>query len=103
MDDYYLNLLSWGRNNVLAVALGGCVYLWDESTGQIQHLLSLNEQEIVTSVAWNDDNNIAVGTSANDVQLWDAKALKMVRSQWLRCCIPVPTYADWCLFIDTFS
>ncbi|POM73097.1 Cell division cycle protein, partial [Phytophthora palmivora] len=25
MNDYYLNLLSWGANNILAVALGQCV------------------------------------------------------------------------------
>ena len=61
MDDYYLNLLSWGRNNVLAVALGGAVYLWNASTTQIQHLVSVDEQEIITSVAWGDGDQIAVG------------------------------------------
>lgn len=80
VDDYYLNLLSWGQNNVLAVALGGCVYLWHASTGQIQHLVSIDEQEIITSVAWGNGDQLAVGTSANDVQLWDASALKMTRS-----------------------
>jgi len=29
MDDYYLNLLSWSDQNVMAVALGQTVYLWD--------------------------------------------------------------------------
>ena len=30
LDDYYLNLLSWSQSsNVLAVALGSSVYLWD--------------------------------------------------------------------------
>ena len=28
LDDYYLNLLDWGKNNVLAVALGDSIYLW---------------------------------------------------------------------------
>ena len=42
VDDYYLNLVSWGMNNILAVALGQCVYLWDASTGGIEHLLTLD-------------------------------------------------------------
>ena len=53
VDDYYLNLVSWGENNVLAVALGQCVYLWEAETGNIRHLLTLrNEDDFVTSVAW---------------------------------------------------
>jgi len=27
MNDYYLNLLDWGKNGVLAVCLGNSVYL----------------------------------------------------------------------------
>ncbi len=30
-DDYYLNLLDWGANNILAVALGGSCYLLDKN------------------------------------------------------------------------
>jgi hypothetical protein len=40
-DDYYLNLLSWGPNNILAVALGPVVYLWDPTTGQINDIPAL--------------------------------------------------------------
>lgn len=29
VDDYYLNLLDWNSNNVLAAALGPTVYLWN--------------------------------------------------------------------------
>lgn len=38
MDDYYLNLLDWNSQNVLAVALGRTVYLWNSSTGSIEHV-----------------------------------------------------------------
>ena len=75
VDDYYLNLVSWGENNVLAVALGQCVYLWEAETGNIRHLLTLrNDDDFVTSVAWatmrGNTNYIAVGTNHNAVQLW---------------------------------
>lgn len=34
-DDYYLNLLDWSSQNVLAVGLGTAVYLWNASTCQV--------------------------------------------------------------------
>ncbi len=30
LDDYYLNLLGWNSQNVLSIALGSSVYLWNE-------------------------------------------------------------------------
>lgn len=55
VDDYYLNLLSWSRGNVLSVALGQSVYLWNAVTGAIDHLLTLDgRDDYVTSVSWMD-------------------------------------------------
>ena len=34
-DDFYLNLLEWSRQNVLAVGLGTSVYLWSASTAEV--------------------------------------------------------------------
>lgn len=43
MDDYYLNVLDWGATNLLAIALGGCVYLWDAASGNIEELCETAE------------------------------------------------------------
>lgn len=85
VDDYYLNLVSWGENNILAVALGQCVYLWEADTGNIRHLLQLrDDDDFVTSVSWVRDkanqNYIAIGTNHNAVQLWDAEAERRLRT-----------------------
>ena len=85
VDDYYLNLISWGKDNILAVALGQCVYLWNATTGDIQHLLTLSgEEDFVTSVRWADlpghTNYLAVGTNDGPVQLWDGVAMKKIRT-----------------------
>jgi cell division cycle protein 20 (cofactor of APC complex) len=85
VDDYYLNLISWGKNNVLAVALGQCLYLWDATTGNINHLLTLDgPEDYVTSVSWaNTDGHthyIAVGTNDSAVQLWDSESGQKVRT-----------------------
>jgi len=84
VDDYYLNLVSWGSSNKLAVALGQCVYLWHAATGEIDHLLSLSEDDdYVTSVTWcnnkGDTNYLAVGTNKAPIQIWDTHELKLMR------------------------
>ena len=37
VNDYYLNLLDWSTNNLLAVALGAHVYLWNAENGILKH------------------------------------------------------------------
>ncbi|KAK9282732.1 hypothetical protein L1049_010952 [Liquidambar formosana] len=34
-DDFYLNLVDWSSQNVLAVGLGTCVYLWTASNSKV--------------------------------------------------------------------
>ncbi len=34
-DDFYLNLVDWSAQNVLAVGLGTCVYLWSACTSKV--------------------------------------------------------------------
>ena len=53
LDDYYLNLLDWSSTNVLGVALGDSIYLWNASDGSIQQLMQTQgEQSHVTSLSW---------------------------------------------------
>lgn len=82
MDDYYLNLLDWSSQNMLAVCLGSSVYLWNASTGDIQQLTEMeNNEEYVSSLAWiKEGNHLAVGTSTSEVQLWDVTKQKKLRS-----------------------
>ncbi|XP_038074664.1 cell division cycle protein 20 homolog [Patiria miniata] len=82
LDDYYLNLIDWSLHNHLAVALGNNVYLWDASSGSINHLMQLEgEEDYVCSVSWVQEGNfLGVGTSNGDVQLWDVAATKRLRN-----------------------
>jgi len=85
VEDYYLNLLDWSSRNEIAVALGEAVYLWNAESSEIKHLMTCpqadenNPTSIITSLSWTaDGNNIAIGTSNNDVQIWDAnRAVKL--------------------------
>ena len=54
-DDYYLNLIDWSSNNVLAVGLGSCVYTWSAHTSEVKKLCDLADQpspDSITSIAW---------------------------------------------------
>ena len=37
-DDFYLNLVDWSSQNVLAVGLGTCVYLWSACTSKVSEM-----------------------------------------------------------------
>lgn len=39
-DDFYLNLVDWSSNNVLAVGLGNCVYLWNACSSKVGFFFS---------------------------------------------------------------
>ena len=84
-DDFYLNLMDWSSQNVLAVGLGHKVYLWSACTSQVTLLCDLaNEDETITSVNWAPrGTHVAVGTNTGDIQLWDSikgQKLRTLRS-----------------------
>lgn len=65
-----MNLVDWSANNVLAVALGSSVYLWNADSGTIDQLLELEGADYVCSLSWMQEGNlIAVGTSLGGVQV----------------------------------
>ncbi|KAL5724587.1 hypothetical protein ACHQM5_007827 [Ranunculus cassubicifolius] len=86
LDDYYLNLLDWGSTNVLAIALGNTVYLWDASDSTTSELLTVDEEDgPVTSVNWAPDGrHLGVGLNSSEVQLWDTLSNRRLRT--LRGC-----------------
>ena len=54
INDYYLNLLDWGKKNLLAVCLGEGAFVWNASTQEgHQFFTSENPLMIPTSVAWS--------------------------------------------------
>ena len=82
LDDYYLNLLDWSTTNVLGVALGSAVYLWNARDGTIDQLMETpDENSHITSLSWIEQGNyMAIGTSDHKVQIWDVEKHKQVRS-----------------------
>lgn len=80
-DDFYLNLVDWGHQDILAVGLGDSVYLWDGSTQSVDRLCNLPNRDKVTSINWiGSGTHLAIGTSKGLVEIWDATKIKNVRT-----------------------
>ncbi|KFK25616.1 hypothetical protein AALP_AA8G137800 [Arabis alpina] len=80
-DDFYLNVVDWSSQNVLAVGLGTCVYLWTASNSKVTKLCDLGPNDSVCSVQWTREGSyISVGTSHGQVQVWDGTQCKRVRT-----------------------
>lgn len=80
INDWYLNLVSWNSANILSVALNNCVYLWDATSGDIKCLLQAPENEYVSAISWiQEGSQLAVGTSLNMVEIWDAETQTRLR------------------------
>jgi cell division cycle protein 20 (cofactor of APC complex) len=85
-DDFYLNLMSWSKNNVLAIALGSIVYLYNAGTHTNQVLADVRDFKTddnqVASVKWctmqGQLHYLAVGTKYA-VHIFDARSLQRVR------------------------
>ena len=80
VDDYYLNLLEWGKSNILAVALGPEIYLWNGESSETSLLMSIvkdnntiiNNNNIITSLSWmNNGICLGVGLPNGHIELWD--------------------------------
>ncbi|KAG4972968.1 hypothetical protein AAZX31_11G027100 [Glycine max] len=80
-DDFYLNLVDWSSNNVLAVALETSVYLWNASSSKVTKLCDLGIDNSVCSVGWAPlGTYLAVGSNSGKVQIWDVSQGKSIRT-----------------------
>ncbi|KAM0831521.1 hypothetical protein ACQ4PT_065481 [Festuca glaucescens] len=82
VDDYYLNLMDWGSSNLLSIALGDTMYLWDASSGSTSQLVTVDEDSgPITSVSWAPDGrHLAIGLNSSDIQLWDTRSSRLLRT-----------------------
>ncbi|KAK1409241.1 hypothetical protein QVD17_35767 [Tagetes erecta] len=80
-DDFYTNIIDWGKNNILAVALGQELYFWNpvnEDTRRVLKTESLNDHP--SSISWSQDGNtLAVGLARSHIQLFDSQTCKPIR------------------------
>ena len=81
IDDFYLNLLDWGKENIIAVALSDEIYLWNDNNSKTSLLMKYENNENNSSMRGNNiisslsfmNNGIALGIGLPDgnIQIWD--------------------------------
>ena len=78
VDDYYLNILDWGKENIIAVALSNEIYLWNNDNFQTSLLMTYENKNnddmnnYITSLSWmNNGICLGVGLPNGTIQLWD--------------------------------
>ena len=89
IDDYYLNLLDWGKENIIAVALSDEIYLWNDTKAKASLLMtytnnnSISEDisnNIITSLSWMENGiNLGIGLPDGIIQLWDINKKIIIR------------------------
>ncbi|KAJ3411245.1 ubiquitin-protein transferase activating protein [Chytridiales sp. JEL 0842] len=88
VDDYYLNLLDWSTENLVAVALEDTVYVWNATTGAVTDFCKLDETgdgstapSSISSLQWSSDgSHLAIGTGRGNTQIWDLESAIKVRT-----------------------
>jgi len=80
-DDYYLNLLDWSSENVVAVGLGRTVFLWNAESAEVTELMHTDDpEEYICSVSWTKDSKfLAIGVSSGEIGIWDCSACRKLR------------------------
>ncbi|NXX80361.1 CD20B protein, partial [Urocolius indicus] len=81
-DDYYLNILDWSLENLIALAVGPAARIWNGSSLQAIENIDLNSSyKYISSLAWIKEGTcLAIGTSDGEVQLWDIETKKRLRN-----------------------
>ncbi|XP_057453599.1 cell division cycle 20.2, cofactor of APC complex-like [Lotus japonicus] len=84
VNDFNLNLLDWGCCDVLALALGNTVYLWNDYDKSTSELVTVDDESgPITSVSWAPDGrHLAIGLNNSLVQLWDSTTSRRLRTIW---------------------
>ena len=81
VDDFYLNLLDWGKENIIAVALSDELYLWNDNNAKSSLLMTYecnnttSEDSFInniTSLSWMQNGLfLGIGLPDGNIQFWD--------------------------------
>lgn len=72
--------MDWSNDNIVTVALGQIVYLWNAGTGTIEQLREYDNGDHACSLSWIQEGHIlAIGSNEGTVELWDCEQKKRLR------------------------
>ncbi|ODV96079.1 hypothetical protein PACTADRAFT_49495, partial [Pachysolen tannophilus NRRL Y-2460] len=77
LDDFYLNLLEWSSENLLAIALEDTVYVWNSTTGSVNSVAQSGAN--ITSLSWSDDGSYLSVAKDNIIEIYDIETNQKLR------------------------
>jgi cell division cycle protein 20 (cofactor of APC complex) len=82
IDDYYLNLLDWGSNNILSICLSNNVYLWNSLNCNTNLLTTDTDNENFSGISFmnNNGNCLAIGKNNGNTEIWDIEKSNKIRT-----------------------
>ncbi|KAH9387399.1 cell division cycle 20, cofactor of APC complex [Nematocida major] len=80
LNDYYLNLLDWSRDDLVSLGLSEQLYLWSARTKSVSHLVDAPENHHISGLSFSREGLLAVGTSDGTTEIFDASQNKKVLS-----------------------
>ncbi|KAH9910882.1 WD40 repeat-like protein [Epithele typhae] len=81
IDDFYLNLLSWGSTNLLAIALINAIFMWKAETGEVTSLMEAPEDTYISSLDFSKDGTyLGIGYPTGVVELRDVETRQKLRT-----------------------
>lgn len=113
-DDYYLNILDWSAQNLLAVALNESIYVWDPALGTVQLLSQVSGPlDYISSLVFSADGSIlSMASSQGCLSSFDMNGGKKIQDFTLKhsgriatmaMCPTGSTGADNCLTVGSKS
>ncbi|KAI9205539.1 WD40-repeat-containing domain protein [Polychytrium aggregatum] len=81
VDDYYLNLLHWSSQNVLAVALDKTIFMWHADSGDVVEFCNTSDTDSIASLQFDASGDIlAIGTHSGETQIWNVEKRSKIRT-----------------------
>lgn len=78
LNDYYLNLLDWSKDNIIALGLSDQLYLWNAGNKTVSHLADAPEGHHISGVSFSRSGLLAVGMSDGNSAVFDVSQGKVV-------------------------
>ncbi len=85
-DDFYLHLLDWSKEDILAVGLENSLYIWNGKLLKVTLVSSLENRyntsnDYYSSISWNSLNELLIaGTNSGEIEIYDKKTLKLIQT-----------------------
>lgn len=80
LNDYYLNLLDWSKDNLISLGLSEQLYIWNASNRSVMHLCDVPDGEHIASVSFSPSGLLGVGGSDGTTSVYDVHQSKEICS-----------------------